>query len=161
MLFHDCIHRKPHSICCAWTNSAASSGCGNGYYATSQYTCCPVGTKLISGLCYPSRNTQTDILSSGANLTAILAQNGITSQSLLAAVIGSFFNTQSGKHVEVKYYTNGTRYFCAEPNSPIAVMLTHLIQVELLSIKQLMNQTEIDQLNHAIPKIQAIICPRE
>jgi hypothetical protein len=37
-------------------------------------------------------------------------------------------------------------------------MIKHLIHVEL-SIKQLMNQTEIDELNHAIPKIQAIICP--
>jgi hypothetical protein len=137
-----------------------SSGCGNGYYAASQYTCCPVGTKLISGLCYPPRNAQTDILSSGANLTAILAQNGITSQSIARAFYGTLLNNQNGKHFEWKYYSNGTRYFCVPPDSEMAAMFTRIIQVEL-SIKQLMNQTEIDQLNHAIPKIQAIICPRE
>ena len=96
--------------------------------------------------------------SAGANLTAILAQNGITSQSETRAFYDTLFNSQSGKHFEVKYYSNGTRYFCVPPGSEMGAMMTHSIQVEQ-SVEQLMNQSQLDQLNHAIPKIQKFFCP--
>jgi hypothetical protein len=64
-------------------------------------------------------------------------------------------NNQNGKHFEWKYYSNGTRYFCVPPDSEMAAMFTRIIQVEL-SIKQLMNQTEIDQHNNAMPSADCI-----
>lgn len=95
--------------------------------------------------------------STGANLTAILAKNGITSQSETRAFYDTLFNNQTGKHFEGKYYTNGTHYFCVPPGSEMGAMFTHIIQVER-SAEKIMNQTQIEQLNHAIPKIQKFFC---
>jgi hypothetical protein len=72
--------------------------------------------------------------------------------------LGAVIRTLLGSQTEWKNYPNETRHFCVQPGSEAAVVAKHVIQVEL-SIKQLMNQTEIDQLNGAIPKLQAFICP--